>query len=134
MTAQSIRRSQFITTYGPGAILEGSEGPRVIPSLDGSRVFTNLRVTDFEVTDQRLSQALLNDSGILRLPSNAEVGEPDNRYIYRTGRFPSWSLCVRGHAILYRKTSGDNRACPRCAHTLALQRLGKSLAGTRFVS
>ena len=114
-TAQSIRRSQFITTYGPGAILEGADGPRVISSLDRSGIFANLQVTDFEVTDQRLSQALLNGSGILRLPSNAEVGEPENRYIYRTSRFPSWSLCVRGHAVLYRKTSGDNRACPRCA-------------------
>ena len=114
MTAQSIRRSQFITTYGPGAVLEGADGPRVIRSLDRSGAFTGRQVTDFEVTDQRLSQALLNDSGILRLPSNAEVGEPDSRYIYRTDRFPSWSLCVRGHAILYRKTSDDNRACPRC--------------------
>ena len=136
MTAQSIRRSQFITTYGPGAILEGAEGPRVIPSLGGSDVFANRHVTDFEVTDQRLSEALLNGSGILRLPSNAEVGEPDNRYIYRTNRFPSWSLCVRGHAILYRKTSGDNRACPRCpphaGHSEAWQ--GASRDAVRFVS
>ena len=112
--AQSIRRSQFITTYGPGAILEGPYGPRIIPSLDGSNVFAKLQEIDFEVTDQRLSQALLQGRGILRLPANAEVGEPENRYIYSTVRFPSWSLCVRGHAILYRKTSSDNRACPRC--------------------
>lgn len=133
--AQSVRRSQFITTYGPGAILEGAEGPRVIPSLDGSGVFANLQVTDFEVTDQRLSLALLNGSGILRLPSNAEVGQPENRYIYRTHRFPSWSLCVRGHAVLYRKTTSDNRACPRCAlhsgHSEAWQEASRD--AVRFV-
>ena len=110
---QPIRRSQFITTYGPGAILEGQNGPRLIPTLGNSHVFDGRRVTDFEITDQRLSQALLNMAGILRLPTNAEVGEPDFRYIYETTPFPSWSLCVQ-HGILYRKASNDSRACPRC--------------------
>ena len=112
---QPIRRSQFITTYGPGAILEGPEGPRLIPTLENSNVFVGRLATDFEITDQRLSQALLNGSGILRLPTNPEVSAPDFRYIYRTHPFPSWSLCVN-HGILYHKTSSDNRACPRCAN------------------
>ena len=116
---QPIRRSQYITTYGPGAILEGPDGPRVIPTLGDSHIFDGRRPTDFEITDQRLSQALLGSSGILRLPTNAEVNEPDLRYIYRTYPFPSWSLCVQ-HGILYHKTSNDNRACPRCSsHTSA---------------
>ena len=34
-----IRRSQFITTYGPGAILERKNGPRVIRTVDLSGVF-----------------------------------------------------------------------------------------------
>ena len=112
--AQPIRRSQFITTYGPGAILEGPDGPRVIRTLDDSGIFTGGRhPTDFEIADQRLSQALLGARGILRLPSNAEVGEADYRAIYRTNPFPSWSLCV-AHSVLYHKTSNDNHACPRC--------------------
>ncbi len=111
--AQPIRRSQFITTYGPGAILEGPDGPRVIPTLGDSGIFTGRRPTDFEIADQRLSQALLEGSGILRLPSNAEVHEADFRGIYSTRPFPSWSLCVT-HGVLYQKTSSDNRACPRC--------------------
>ena len=110
---QPIRRSQFITTYGPGAILEGPDGPRLIPTLSDSHVFDGRRPTDFEITDQRLSQALLNGNGILRLSSNAEVNEPDLRYIYQTHPFPSWSLCVQ-HGILYHKVSNDTRACPRC--------------------
>ena len=111
--AQPIRRSQFITTYGPGAILEGPNGPRVIPTLGHSGIFTNRRPTDFEISDQRLSQALLGARGILRLPSNAEVGEADYRAIYDTNSFPSWSLCVT-HAVLYHKTGSDNLACPQC--------------------
>ena len=111
---QPIRRSQYITTYGAGAILEGPDGPRLIPTLGNSQIFDGRRTTDFEITDQRLSQALLGSSGILRLPTNAEVNEPDLRYIYHTYSFPSWSLCVQ-HGILYRKTSSDNRACPRCS-------------------
>ena len=111
--AQPVRRSQFITTYGPGAILEGPDGPRVIRTLDSSGIFAGRRTSDFEITDQRLSQALLGGHGILRLPSNAEVGESDYRAIYDTNPFPSWSLCVT-HGVLYHKTSSDNRACPRC--------------------
>lgn len=115
---QNLRRSQFITTYGPGAILEGPDGPKVIPSLDQAGIFNgNLRPADFEIRDLRLSQALLGGAGILRLPSNAELGEPENRWLYQTKRFPTWSLCAR-HRILYRKTSGDNRSCPVCSeHT-----------------
>ena len=71
---QPLRRSQFITTYGPGAILEGKQGPRVIPALGLSSLFSNRQVSSFEITDSRLSKALLGDASILRLPSNAELG------------------------------------------------------------
>lgn len=111
--AQPIRRSQTITTYGPGAILEGLDGPRIIPTIERSGIFNGRRPTDFEIPDQRLSQALLNGAGILRLPSNAELGQPDYQHIYDTDRFPSWSLCVR-HGILYRKSVDNDQACPRC--------------------
>ena len=114
---QHIRRSQFITTYGPGAILEGQDGPKIIPSLDQSGVFTQDRqIAGFEITDQRLSQALLKGAGVVRLPSNAEIGETDQRWIYNTRRFPSWSLCLKhGRAgVLYQKRPNSNKACPLC--------------------
>jgi MrfA Zn-binding domain len=112
--AQSLRRSQYITTYGPGAILEGQDGPRVIPSLALSRIFEGRRLRDFEITDGRLSESLLNGAGILRLPSNAELGLPEMNWIHDTFPFPSWALCI-SHNVLYRKTASDNRACPNCA-------------------
>jgi hypothetical protein len=110
---QSLRRSQFITTYGPGAILEGPDGPVIIPVLEQSGLFINRQPSNFEITDLRLSQALLNGAGILRIPSNAELGEVDSRYVYDTKRFPSWSLCTK-HGRLYHKIQNDNWACPSC--------------------
>lgn len=107
-----IRRSQFLTTYGPGAILEGVNGPRIILSPELAGVFQG-DPTRFEITDQRLSQGMLDGAGILRLPSNAELGVPETKYIYKTKRFPSWSLCTR-HNTLYQKTTHDEKACPHC--------------------
>mgnify|MGYP000971750042 CR=1 FL=1 len=111
--SQNLRRSQFITTYGPGAILEGPEGPKMIPSIDISGIFDGLTPENFEILDRRLSHALLNDASIIRLPSNAELGKPDGYGIYKTKRFPGWSLCTR-HRVLYRKTQSDNISCFRC--------------------
>ena len=109
-----IRRSQFLTTYGPGAILEGVNGPRIILSPELSGVFAQVAdLSRFEITDQRLSQGLLEGAGILRLPSNAELGEPETKALYKTHRFPSWSLCTK-HNILYRKSKDDEKACPQC--------------------
>ncbi len=113
MPAQSLRRSQFITTYGPGAILEGPEGPRIIPVLGDSGLFDQQGPDNFEIADSRLSQALLGGAGILHLPSNAELDMTDSKYIYDTFPFPDWALCME-HKLLYRKMTNDNRACPRC--------------------
>lgn len=111
---QLIRRSQFITTYGPGSILEGPDGPRIIPTFDRSSLFDGgRRPSQFEIADLRLSQTLLANARIMRLPSNAELLEPDSREIYSTQRFPKWSLCVR-HSRLYRKVTNDSIACPAC--------------------
>jgi hypothetical protein len=115
---QPIRLSQFVITYGPGALLEGTNGPRVIPSADIG-LFTGDRpgVTHgaLEISDQRMSHGLLNGARIYRLPSNAEIGVGDNYYIYRTKPFPSWSLCLNSgahggrFAILYQAQD-----CPVC--------------------
>ncbi|CAO3416068.1 DrmB family protein [Azospirillum endophyticum] len=113
MAGQSIRRSQFITTYGPGAILESAEGPRIILGLEWARIFDGVRPDDHEITERRLSEGLLGGARIVALPSNAELGVEDSRGVYHTSPFPKWSLCVR-HSVLYRKSVGDNRACPQC--------------------
>src|SRR6266700_9899 len=116
MAGQALRRSQFITTYGPGAILEGRMGPRIIPALEYSDVFSNERpIHTFEITDSRLSSALLEGARIVRLPSNAELNLSEAYSIYKTDPFPSWALCPNHH-ILYIKRPEDGgdprKACP----------------------
>ena len=137
MAGQGIRRSQFITTYGPGAILEGPNGPRVIPGLEQSGLFTPDRpATRFEITDLRLSTALLGGASIVRMPSNAELGVPETQEVYQTTPFPSWALCTQHH-ILYLKRPNEalGRSCPRCpphaSDALAWQRVRQQ--AIRFV-
>lgn len=113
---QSIRLSQFVITYGPGAILEGKYGPKVIPSPNiGLFNDTSFNPDDFEISDQRMSQGVLGGARIFRLPSNAELGVAESRYVYRTRSFPTWSLCLNQDAhggtygILYHSAQ-----CPEC--------------------
>ena len=108
--SQQVRRSQFVITYGPGAILEGHYGPRIIPAADIGlfRQGSSIRPEAYEVSDPRMSKGLLGGSRIFRLPSNAELYQPDNVDIYQTRHFPDWALCTR-HWILHRSWQ-----CPRC--------------------
>ncbi|MEW6277562.1 MAG: DUF1998 domain-containing protein [Candidatus Eremiobacterota bacterium] len=112
--SQGIRPGQFITTYGPGAVLEGPGGPRVIMSIQDSGLFQNRSPRDFQIQEPALSTLLPERALIFRLPSNAELQRPDLDPVYETRGFPVWSLCVR-HNILYRHRVGQNRTgCPQC--------------------
>lgn len=109
-----MRPSQYITTYGPGAILEAPNGPKVIYSLENSKIFENgYEPKDFQIVDQRLSESLLEGSGIIRIPTNAELNAIDTKEVYHTANFPSWSLCVK-HGILYRQQYKKETGCPKC--------------------
>src|SRR5947209_1050402 len=79
---QQVRLSQFVITYGPGAILEGQNGPRVIPRPDiGLFSGSNFLPSDFEISDQPMSEGLLGGARIFRLPSNAERQVSDSWYL-----------------------------------------------------
>lgn len=112
---QHIRLSQFITTYGPGSLLESIDGPRVISRPDlGLFLPNDIQPGRFEISDQRMSQRLLKGARIFRLPTNAELGKPTERYIYRTKAFPKWKLCIgsdvhRDFNILF-----NGVYCPMC--------------------
>ncbi|MDQ0878968.1 hypothetical protein QFZ77_007627 [Paenibacillus sp. V4I3] len=110
---QSMRPSQFITTYGPGAILEGPNGPRVINNIALSGILNHKPLDQLEIPDQRLSDSLLNGAGIIRLPTNAELNIVETTHIYETRQFPAWSLCIKNnHNKLYKYY--NNRGCPDC--------------------
>ena len=128
---QHIRSSQYITTYGPGAILEGREGPRIVPLPDiGLFEPNNLNINSFEISDPRITQGLLGGARIFRLPSNAELGAAENWYIYRTRAFPTWKLCLTNsqhpaHDVLFR-----GQECPVC-HRRSVDRQG--IEAIRFI-
>lgn len=119
---QHIRRSQFVLIYGPGAIIESKNGPRIIPSINHGLggLFSADVFQKFEITDSRLRIAIRNltqrDARVFSLPSNASLGKPDTRGIYHTYVFPVWKICYgrrgghpRNLPVLY---SGIE--CPVC--------------------
>lgn len=98
---QHMRISQFVITYGPGSILEGPRGPRIIPLPDIGLFSPNrLRPENFEISDRRMSEGLLDGNRIFRLPSNAELNVSQTQPLYRTVPFPEWKLChnIQNHS------------------------------------
>lgn len=106
---QEIRKSQFVTVYGPGALIEGQNGSRLIPSLKGLGYNCNDSFfKKYELKDIRMSR-LLNEedessyeSHLLEIPSNSSVHDEKESVMYSTVVFPAWHVCYkRNPAILY---------------------------------
>ena len=60
---QELRRSQFIFTYGPGALIEGINGPRLMPSLEqgfGKKQFDYYKKKN-AIPDIRMGSAIKNE-------------------------------------------------------------------------
>ncbi len=123
---QHIRRSQFVTTWGPGAILEGQEGPRIVPRPDIGLFYhgSGLKPQDYEIHNRRASSVLPPGSRIYRLPSNAELNESEKKAVYLTRPFPGWSQCT-DHEILHR----SDVQCPGCG-----AKGSPNVRATRFVA
>ncbi|AFL95281.1 hypothetical protein CL1_1078 [Thermococcus cleftensis] len=115
---QHIRRSQFITTFGPGAIIETTEGPRIVlsPNIGLFHEWNkNKGITPekLEISHERMSKGYLNGARVFQLPSNAELDLRPEYALYRTDPFPRWSICTK-HGILYHQSHG----CPKCREEL----------------
>lgn len=121
---QELRPSQFITTYGPGSILETRSGPVVIKSIGD--LFQSLQKDpqDFEILDPRLSASELSGGRIARLPSNEELGSSVDDPIYPTERFPFWSLCTQHQTEQYLYPAGNG--CPNCPGMTRWDRTAKA--------
>ena len=119
--SQMIRPSQFVLVYGPGAILEGPSGPRIIPgALEGLFGGSGMGPEDFEIEDREMSEAVLDRKRIFEMPSNARVNRGQGEYVYRTGPFPRWRMCMNasrhdGGAYLLYRDGGWRSPCPVCA-------------------
>lgn len=108
---QKVRRSQFVLVYGPGSIIEGQNGSRLIPSLKalGKENCNDAFFTKYEIKDVRMSHMLnkKNDDNkyeyhLLSIPSNDSIDDDEPRVIYSTAMFPAWHLCYkRNPPILY---------------------------------
>jgi len=116
---QHIRKSQFITTFGPGSIIETTEGPRIVlrPDIglfnEYNRNNLGISPEKLEISHNRMSKGYLEGARVFELPSNAELGVSQSYVIYRTRPFPEWSLCPK-HGILYHQGHG----CPECRREL----------------
>lgn len=111
-TKQGIRPSQFILTYGPGAILEGENGPRIILNADIGLFdeYGDVDPRKYRIDDNRMSKGLLGGSKIYRLPTPSEVQDR----LYATKPFPGWSLCVRPHGNNRGYLLHKGKGCPMC--------------------
>lgn len=129
MTRRQIRPSQFVTTYGSGAMLPLSSGYVIIPSLDS--IVHDLQFRDkfdlnsFQIQDKNMETILsrmysMPDKRfkIFYMPSNADLNENDNKTLIRASVFPRWSVCNShsGVPILAQLSKSDTVIirCPIC--------------------
>lgn len=129
MSERQIRPSQFITTYGSGAMLPLSRGYVIIPSV-GS-IIRDLKKHEFDLKSfrihdmnmetilSRMSRAPNKKFRIFNIPSNADLNIPDYEPLFNANTFPRWSVCNRhsGTPILsqLRKLSNSvSLQCPKC--------------------
>ncbi|MHA1749523.1 MAG: hypothetical protein ACTSYF_12860, partial [Promethearchaeota archaeon] len=130
-----IRASQFIYTYGPGALIDSARyGPVLILDFKNSGLFPNneippqfclsypgnSRITRRLTFKDRENQKEVrpSDIGLFDLPTNENLHKKSFQPIYRVRRFPNWSMCyVHNPAILYKRSfssDGVMFACPVC--------------------
>lgn len=85
---QKIRRSQFVMAYGPGSIIEGPNGSRLMPSLKGlgKHNCNDAFFTKYEIKDVRMSYMLNNENKkddkeyhLISIPSNESMDDDEHR-------------------------------------------------------
>lgn len=122
---QNIRKSQFVLSYGPGSIIEGKNGSRLIPTIDtGMPWYISKEFLEKnEISDIRMSNIVESfednniDAGIglFSIPSNSSLNIKESTGIYNTFIFPIWKLCFSPKhktPILFDSSKTDT--CPIC--------------------
>ncbi len=127
---QNIRESQFVLMYGPGSLIEGKNGSRLIPDIKrclGSRRYKNSFLEKYEFSEEvRISNIIKKEEEkeskihLFSLPSNATQGLSDFKGSYYTSIFPTWQICHNDEyhhgmgSILYDSYESENHKCPVC--------------------
>ena len=118
-----VRRSQFIRTYGPGAIIETPRTPAIILSFDTGSEPRDFLQRGYLIKDPILESYLkslikkyenridLNDLRvrIFELPFSSE----EKNIKFSAKNFQKWYLCPE-HRILWKYSYPDHKDCPLC--------------------
>ncbi len=127
---QGLRPSQFITTFGPGALIETPNGPYVLGCTEDvlKQIHAcHIPMDALEIRDIRLQRGLLKKDRIFRIPDNQSW----NQFLYPAKHFPTWNLCVE-HAnfnVIHKGKDG----CPECTNEAKRRESRKSKHAIRFL-
>lgn len=108
--SQEIRPSQYITTFGPGALVETPDGPHILCGTTDvlKRIQSKtIQMDELSIRDIRLQRGLLAGDKIFKLPDNQNWPS----FTHPARKFPRWNLCVQ-HKPNVIHSSEDG--CPQC--------------------
>lgn len=140
MGRKQLRPSQYVTTYGSGSLVTLPNGHVVVPTVtsivkDFKKIKSFNETNDnglkgldkFAIQDQKMEQILLNifsndeiQIKIFKLPTNADLQEPEVKELFKANPFPRWSVCYKHSdtpvlAKLQQLDRGAGIRCPFCA-------------------
>jgi hypothetical protein len=128
--AQGLRPSQYITTFGPGALVETPQGPHIL--LGTSDVLQRIHSIPIDmehlaIRDIRLQRGLLDGDRIFKIPDNQNW----DRFFYPARKFPNWNLCVQhqNFNVIHRGQEG----CPECKNETNRRESRKNKYAIRFM-
>jgi hypothetical protein len=128
--AQGLRPSQYITTFGPGALVETPAGPHILMGTAEVLQRIHSAPIDMEllaIRDIRLQRGLLDGDRIFKVPDSQSW----ERFTYPTRKFPHWNLCVQHQEfnVIHRASDG----CPECRNETNRRESQKNKYAIRFL-
>ena len=95
-----FRRSQLLTTYGPGALVDLLEHSVLIKGLDDWHwVGPPTEIKEPRLQEGLIARGLLAPQGTLRAPPVGDDGEADRYHGVPARLFPRWFVCQRCRAL-----------------------------------
>lgn len=127
---QGLRPSQYITTFGPGALVETPAGPHIL--MGTAEVLQRIHNTPIDmemlaIRDIRLQRGLLDGDRIFKIPDS----QGWERFAYPTRKFPHWNLCVQHQDfnVIHKAEDG----CPECRNEANRRESRRNKYAIRFL-